>query len=298
MTGEQQYSLGIVQFPRLVARYKQIGHALNVKTDDHSAATPLLAKASDEQPQGAAVRALLAEVRALRSELALERQERQADAREFRAALRRNSTDLGAREGPVPPLPGVTGNGSAGRVAKFVGASTIAASRIVEVPQTNPAWAHGADSVRVGINTDAPQQQSALHVNGNVMVIESGGPALWFNESDQRHFRPDYGLWRMIASENALFFEVWEDPHGKPGREFDVQDEFVSFQRAPTGPNTVGNHIIQWSYVSAATPFCVFFRTTLQKRLHRTSLGTGFATSTSERIGPCRRHRKHHGRSR
>ena len=145
MTGEQQYSLGIVQFPRLVARYKQIGHAFNVKkTDDHSAATPLLPKASDEQPQGAAVRALLEEVRALRSELALERQERQADAREFRAALRRSSTGLGAREGPVPPLPGVTGNGSAGRVAKFVGASTIAASRIVEVPQTNPAWAYGA----------------------------------------------------------------------------------------------------------------------------------------------------------
>ena len=39
MTGEQQYSLGIVQFPRLVARYKQIGHALNAaaKNDDIAA---------------------------------------------------------------------------------------------------------------------------------------------------------------------------------------------------------------------------------------------------------------------
>ena len=85
----------------------------------------------------------------------------------------------------------------------------------LQPPQTNPAWAYGADSVRVGINTDAPQQQSALHVNGNVMVIESGGPALWFNESDQRQYRPDYGLWRIIASENALFFEVWENQHGQ-----------------------------------------------------------------------------------
>ena len=39
MTSEQQYSLGIVQFPRLVARYKQIGHALNAaaKNDDMAA---------------------------------------------------------------------------------------------------------------------------------------------------------------------------------------------------------------------------------------------------------------------
>ena len=40
---------------------------------------------------------------------------------------------------------------------------------------------------------------------------------------------------------------MWENGNGKPGHEFDIQDEFMSFQRTQTTV-PLANHIIQWNY--------------------------------------------------
>ena len=118
-------------------------------------------------------------------------------------------------------------------VPKFTTPGTISATGIVEVNDN------------IGIGTTEPENK--VHIYGNVLQVESGGPALWLKESDQQSYRADYGYWRIIADHNALFFEVWENGNGEPGHEFDIQDEFMSFQRTQTTV-PLANHIIQWNY--------------------------------------------------
>lgn len=125
------------------------------------------------------------------------------------------------------------GKASVNHVPKFTTPGTISATGIVEVNDN------------IGIGTTAPENK--VHIFGNVLQVESGGPALWLKESDQQSYRADYGYWRIIADHNALFFEVWENGNGKPGHEFDIQDEFMSFQRTQTTV-PLANHIIQWNY--------------------------------------------------
>ena len=125
------------------------------------------------------------------------------------------------------------GKASVNHVPKFTTPGTISATGIVEVNDN------------IGIGTTDPENK--VHIYGNVLQVESGGPALWLKESDQQSYRADYGYWRIIADHNALFFEVWENGNGKPGHEFDIQDEFMSFQRTQTTV-PLANHIIQWNY--------------------------------------------------
>lgn len=125
------------------------------------------------------------------------------------------------------------GKASVNHVPKFTTPGTISATGIVEVNDN------------FGIGTTEPENK--VHIYGNVLQVESGGPALWLKESDQQSYRADYGYWRIIADHNALFFEVWENGNGKPGHEFDIQDEFMSFQRTQTTV-PLANHIIQWNY--------------------------------------------------
>ncbi|MDE0298364.1 MAG: tail fiber domain-containing protein [Candidatus Poribacteria bacterium] len=125
------------------------------------------------------------------------------------------------------------GKASVNHVTKFTTPGTISATGIVEVNDN------------FGIGTTEPENK--VHIYGNVLQVESGGPALWLKESDQQSYRADYGYWRIIADHNALFFEVWENGNGKPGHEFDIQDEFMSFQRTQTTV-PLANHIIQWNY--------------------------------------------------
>ena len=125
------------------------------------------------------------------------------------------------------------GKASVNHVPKFTTPGTISATGIVEVNDN------------IGIGTTEPENK--VHIYGNVLQVESGGPALWLKESDQQSYRADYGYWRIIADHNALFFEVWENGNGKPGHEFDIQDEFMSFQRTQTTV-PLANHIIQWNY--------------------------------------------------
>ena len=125
------------------------------------------------------------------------------------------------------------GKASVNHVPKFTTPGTISATGIVEVNDN------------IGIGTMDPENK--VHIYGNVLQVESGGPALWLKESDQQSYRADYGYWRIIADHNALFFEVWENGNGKPGHEFDIQDEFMSFQRTQTTV-PLANHIIQWNY--------------------------------------------------
>jgi hypothetical protein len=127
----------------------------------------------------------------------------------------------------------VVGKASVNHVPKFTTPGTISATGIVEVNDN------------IGIGTTEPENK--MHIYGNVLQVESGGPALWLKESDQQSYRADYGYWRIIADHNALFFEVWENGNGKPGHEFDIQDEFMSFQRTQTTV-PLANHIIQWNY--------------------------------------------------
>lgn len=127
----------------------------------------------------------------------------------------------------------VVGKASVNHVPKFTTPGTISATGIVEVNDN------------IGIGTTEPENK--VHIYGNVLQVESGGPALWLKESDQQSYRADYGYWRIIADHNALFFEVWENGNGKPGHEFDIQDEFMSFQRTQTTV-PLANHIIQWNY--------------------------------------------------
>lgn len=127
----------------------------------------------------------------------------------------------------------IVGKASVNHVPKITTPGTISATGIVEVNDN------------VGIGTTEPENK--VHIYGNVLQVESGGPALWLKESDQQSYRADYGYWRIIADHNALFFEVWENGNGKPGHEFDIQDEFMSFQRTQTTV-PLANHIIQWNY--------------------------------------------------
>ena len=127
----------------------------------------------------------------------------------------------------------IVGKASVNHVPKFTTPGTISATGIVEVNDN------------IGIGTTDPENK--VHIYGNVLQVESGGPALWLKETDQQSYRADYGYWRIIADHNALFFEVWENGNGKPGHEFDIQDEFMSFQRTQTTV-PLANHIIQWNY--------------------------------------------------
>ena len=127
----------------------------------------------------------------------------------------------------------IVGKASVNHVPKITTPGTISSTGIVEVNDN------------IGIGTTEPENK--VHIYGNVLQVESGGPALWLKESDQQSYRADYGYWRIIADHNALFFEVWENGNGKPGREFDIQDEFMSFQRTQTTV-PLANHIIQWNY--------------------------------------------------
>ena len=127
----------------------------------------------------------------------------------------------------------IVGKASVNHVPKFTTPGTISATGIVEVNDN------------IGIGTITPENK--VHIFGNVLQVESGGPALWLKESDQQSYRADYGYWRIIADHNALFFEVWENGNGEPGHEFDIQDEFMSFQRTQTTV-PLANHIIQWNY--------------------------------------------------
>ena len=127
----------------------------------------------------------------------------------------------------------IVGKASVNHVPKITTPGTISATGIVEVNDN------------IGIGTTEPENK--VHIYGNVLQVESGGPALWLKESDQQSYRADYGYWRIIADHNALFFEVWENGNGKPGHEFDIQDEFMSFQRTQTTV-PLANHIIQWNY--------------------------------------------------
>lgn len=127
----------------------------------------------------------------------------------------------------------IVGNATVNHVPKFTAPGAIGDTGIVEVND------------RIGIGTTNPENK--VHIFGNVLEVESGGPAFWLKESDQQRYRPDYGYWRIIADHNALFFEVWENGNGQPGHEFDIQDEFLSFQRTQTDV-PLANHIIQWNY--------------------------------------------------
>ena len=127
----------------------------------------------------------------------------------------------------------IVGKASVNHVPKFTTPGTISATGIVEVNDN------------VGIGTTDPENK--VHIFGNVLQVKSGGPALWLKESDQQSYRADYGYWRIIADHNALFFEFWENGNGEPGHEFDIQDEFMSFQRTQTTV-PLANHIIQWNY--------------------------------------------------
>lgn len=97
---------------------------------------------------------------------------------------------------------------------------------------------------------------SGLTQSGNLLVantdgiqLNSNGPGIYFNELDQAPYRGDYGRWRIIADQNSLFFEDWERANSGEAP-YAQQDEFLSFQRAPTGATSfpIGNHIIQWNY--------------------------------------------------
>lgn len=85
-------------------------------------------------------------------------------------------------------------------------------------------------------------------VNGDKVQIQSHGPGLYFQESDQGKYRLDYGQWRIVADHNALYFENWELGTSTIGVPFEQQDEFLSFHRYPTTLADVGNHLIQWQY--------------------------------------------------
>ncbi len=105
----------------------------------------------------------------------------------------------------------------------------------------------------VGIGTSTFLVQNSLTTSDNMRLqgdrlrIRSSGPGLYFEETDQDASREDYGHWRIIADQNALFFEVWE--RATPGEsEYTQQDEFLSFHRTPTGGANIGEHILQINY--------------------------------------------------
>lgn len=91
------------------------------------------------------------------------------------------------------------------------------------------------------------QAGNALTTSADIVRMKSNGPGLYFEEADQKQYREDYGFWRIIADQNALFIENWES--ARPGEsEYAQQDEFLSFHRSPTSNPGIGNHVIQWQY--------------------------------------------------
>ena len=75
----------------------------------------------------------------------------------------------------------IVGKASVNHVPKFTTPGTISATGIVEVNDN------------IGIGTTEPENK--VHIYGNVLQVESGGPALWLKESDQQSYRADYGYW-------------------------------------------------------------------------------------------------------
>jgi hypothetical protein len=97
-------------------------------------------------------------------------------------------------------------------------------------------------------NSSTMMDTMRIAAEGTLRLVGSG-PGLYFQETDQAPFRQDYGHWRIIADQNALFIENWERGQVNES-EYAQQDEFLSFHRAPTPSRTfpIGDHIIQWNY--------------------------------------------------
>ncbi|MDE0041375.1 MAG: hypothetical protein OXT74_05030 [Candidatus Poribacteria bacterium] len=76
------------------------------------------------------------------------------------------NSDLEAHQQNVEAV----GKASVNHVPKFTTPGTISATGIVEVNDN------------IGIGTTDPENK--VHIYGNVLQVESGGPALWLKESD------------------------------------------------------------------------------------------------------------------
>ncbi|MEY4746997.1 MAG: hypothetical protein RLZZ416_46 [Candidatus Parcubacteria bacterium] len=106
-------------------------------------------------------------------------------------------------------------------------------------------------ATRVGNGTgyfSARADDNSITTGYDRLRMRGNSPGIYLEESDQLPYREDYGHWRIIADQNALFFEDWE--RRTPGEgEYAQQDEFLSFHRTQTpASDGTGNHIIQWNY--------------------------------------------------